>query len=392
MDAFESEAYSALLDSEHDFGSATLCRGIHPSRARVLPKMHTPQTGLTLRSMTHHVALCPTGDVIPKWSFWPAFKGSASHKLNILLVPWPNRVTPTSFGVASRPDAGRACFCFDPPSSGGEPAKHLQRLIDNARSLVGEIDGVIFPELSLDEMEYRQVAKVAAQEGALLVCGVRRQASGEGPGRNYVSVSSPVAGGMGVAYEQDKHHPWRLDRSQLRQYSLGGRLDPNVQWWEDIRIHRREVTINVCYPWLAFCVLICEDLARQEPISNLVRAIGPNLVIALLMDGPQLGNRWPSRYASVLADDPGSSVLTVTSIGMSELSRAGSGVSRSRVIAMWRDARSGPAEEIELPPDKDAAVISLTEERATEWTADGRDDGGVAGFPVLSGVVFVDTD
>ena len=126
-------------------------------------------------------------------------------------------------------------------------------------------------------------------------------------GRNYVSVSAPIVGGS-IAYQQDKHHPWRLDRNQIRQYSLGGRLDPNVQWWEDIAIRRREVWFNVYLPWLSFCVLICEDLARQEPVSSLVRAVGPSLVIALLMDGPQLQSRWPSRYASVLADDPGSSV------------------------------------------------------------------------------------
>jgi hypothetical protein len=47
-----------------------------------------------------------------------------------------------------------------------------------------------------------------------------------------------------------------------------------------------------------------------------MNAIGPNLVIALLMDGPQLENRWPARYATVLAEDPGSAVLTVTSLGM----------------------------------------------------------------------------
>lgn len=392
MDEFEAQGFRTLLDSQHDFGSTTLCRNIHPSRARVLPKMHTPQTGLTLRSLSHHVALCPTGDVMPKWSVWPAFKSEdLGHKLNLLVVPWPSRITPTSFGVASRPDAGRASFSFDPPSTGNTVAKHLARLLANARTLTGDIDGVIFPELALDQSEYRAVARVAAKHGVLLVCGVRESRSDRKSGRNYVSVSSPVAGDIGVKYEQDKHHPWRLDKSQIRQYSLGGRLDPTMQWWENIAVNQREVTINVCYPWLTFCVLVCEDLARQEPVSNLVRAIGPNLVIALLMDGPQLHSRWPSRYASVLADDPGSSVLTVTSLGMTELSRAGAGPARPRVIAMWRDARSGPAEEIELPPGMEAAVLSLTEERATEYTADGRHDRGVAGYPILSGVVFVDS-
>jgi hypothetical protein len=68
-------------------------------------------------------------------------------------------------------------------------------------------------------------------------------------------------------------------------------------------------------------VLICEDLARQDPAAELVRAVGPNLLVALLMDGPQLANRWPARYAAVLAEDPGTSILTLTSLGMVERSR-----------------------------------------------------------------------
>ena len=61
--------------------------------------------------------------------------------------------------------------------------------------------------------------------------------------------------------------------------------------------------------------------AEPEPAAELIRAVGPNLLIALLMDGPQLSNRWPARYAAVLAEDPGTSVLTLTSLGMAERSR-----------------------------------------------------------------------
>jgi hypothetical protein len=61
-----------------------------------------------------------------------------------------------------------------------------------------------------------------------------------------------------------------------------------------------------------------EDLARPDPVGDLVRSVGPNLVIALLMDGPQLRARWSGRYAMSLADDPGSFVLSVTSLGTTE--------------------------------------------------------------------------
>jgi hypothetical protein len=61
------------------------------------------------------------------------------------------------------------------------------------------------------------------------------------------------------------------------------------------------------------------------------------LLIALLMDGPQLKSRWSGRYAGVLAEDPGSSVLTLTSLGMALRSRpivAGKRIEVSRAIAL----------------------------------------------------------
>jgi hypothetical protein len=121
-------------------------------------------------------------------------------------------------------------------------------------------------------------------------------------------------------------------------------------------------------------------------VANIVRAVGPNLVIALLMDGPQTKERWAARYATVLADDPGCSVLSLTSLGMAQLSRPETGqLSRSRVVALWKDRFRG-ATEIELPLGSDAIAVSLSIRYREEFTADGRGDGGTAAFPILSGV------
>ena len=103
------------------------------------------------------------------------------------------------------------------------------------------------------------------------------------------------------------------------------------------------------------------------------------------MDGPQIGGRWGARYASTLADDPGCSVLTLTSIGMSTLSRPRPGdPDRCRVIALWKDAKSNKLKEIELPEGYEGIVISLKEEYLEEWTADGRSDNGGTGYPLLA--------
>jgi hypothetical protein len=53
--------------------------------------------------------------------------------------------------------------------------------------------------------------------------------------------------------------------------------------------------------------LVCQDLAETDELADVIRAVGPTVVFTVLLDGPQLASRWAARYASVLADDPGSS-------------------------------------------------------------------------------------
>jgi hypothetical protein len=140
---------------------------------------------------------------------------------------------------------------------------------------------------------------------------------------------------------------------------------------------------------MTWSVLICEDLARQDPAADLIRAVGPNLLIALLMDGPQLRGRWPSRYASVLAEDPGTSVLTLTSLGMAERSRpifqeTGQRAESIRAIALWRDVESGE-HEITLDAGDNACVLSLVCRTKHEFSAVDPLQGQPADFPVLAG-------
>ena len=116
--------------------------------------------------------------------------------------------------------------------------------------------------------------------------------------------------------------------------------------------------------------LICEDLARIDEVADVLRRVGPTLVVALLLDGPQLRTRWPCRYASILAEDPGSAVLTVTSLGMAERSRP-SGARRSRVVASWTDPATG-VRELELGRRSRALLVTASVGDTAVWTADGR--------------------
>src|SRR5262249_54090063 len=116
--------------------------------------------------------------------------------------------------------------------------------------------------------------------------------------------------------------------------------------------------------------LVCEDLAHIDDVVELLRAVGPTLLVALLLDGPQLASRWTARYASVLADNPGSAVLTLTSYGMVATSRAPDRASSS-VVALWKD-NAGSLHEIALARDAQAVLLELEPDPAIRRAADGR--------------------
>lgn len=385
---FETRANLVLAET------GTLCRRVHGSRARVLPKSHTPQNGLTIRSISHNLALISGGEIEPSWYIYPRPKTDC---FTVLMLPWPEIVNPANFSRAV-PAAGSlqnmppkfGFFRYQHDTTGVDLRRHVRETFRQASKQVGPIDGVVFPELAVTALDFDQVSNFVLGQGAFLISGIAEPpAPGRRQGRNYLAVDFPFPGGLWVRLRQQKHHRWRLDKSQIKQYGLGSRLDPEISWWEDISVEARTLAFISMKPWLTITSLICEDLARQDPMADLVRSVGPNLVIALLMDAPQLSSRWPARYATVLADDPGSSVLTLTSLGMAELSRPTNTVLRSRVIALWKDARSNIPVEIELPKERHGVVLSLTVERVQEFSADGRDDDEASGYPVLSGVHFV---
>jgi hypothetical protein len=386
-DAFRDKSLDMLIEQQ------SLGRDVHPSRAVIFPKLHTPQRGITVRSLTHYLALHEPRDVIPRWYAFPFGLRSASA-LNLLVLPWPEHTVPRDFsqtaglllnmpaeGVGTRGAYGFFTYApHEPPVTIGRVRDAIRR----AKGIVGNIDAVVFPELALD---IGQADAICRSLGILVIGGEGRAARNRVVGMNRAAVSMPLQGiarGLAGSFVQPKHHRWCVDASQVLSYGLGAILDPSRDWWEHIGIERRELHFFELSEWLTFCVLICEDLARQEPVSELIRAVGPNLVITLLMDGPQLEHRWPAKYATVLAEDPGSSVLTVTSLGMSRSSRP-PGKTESRAVALWKDPLSGGI-SIEMPDNCDGVVLCLTRERTRERTADGRDDDWGSDYIRLNGV------
>jgi hypothetical protein len=250
----------------------------------------------------------------------------------------------------------------------------LVQLVKQAEREVRTVHGLVLPEVALGESQVKEIARGLARRTSveLFVSGVQSRPARQTPALNKVYTSIMHSGHTFVDWMQSKHHRWRLDGDQIRRYHLGDALDPSQTWWERIELPPRACTFYVFRHGASLATLVCEDLARIDPVQIALRAVGPNLVIVLLMDGPQLEARWPGRYATVLADDPGSSVLTLTCLGMVRRS-AMPGDVEPRQIALWKEA-GGRAQELKLPPGAHALLLTIAKSDEDNFTLDGRSD------------------
>lgn len=377
---------------------ATLCKSVDGLRLRVLPKLHTPQSGLTIRSMSHNIGLCVGNEVIPRWTVIPRIERRT--ELNLLLAPWPLGLLHSQFAAVgeggthlSNLPSRYGLFTFDPRTT-PRVERWLKRVLTAARRQAGTVDGIVLPELAVTNKQFEHIRRLAVDHGVFLISGVAEASAATGkPGRNFVRIEIPLAEEYVISLpDQDKHHRWQLDRFQIQRYGLEHQLDPNRLWWEYTRLRSRTLNFLPLYDWLTVSVLICEDLARPDPVGDLVRAVGPNLVVALLMDASQGIDRWSSRYAAALADDPGCSVLTVTSLGMTQLKPPTQTEPNGRSIALWKDAKTGRPTPIVLEDGAQAVVLKLVLQEVEEWTADGRSDSGTTCYPCFNDVVQVKTE
>ncbi len=376
--------------------NTTACALIPPDILCVQPKTRTPTVGCTLRSLTHHLALLPPqGKVKVKWH-QPSVKYKKDDSFNILFVPFPYQIRAKDFiDCGSTGDTGK----FDLKQSwlddkelkklhGDGLAGYVRHFIAQAEKEVDQVDMILMPELALDDDSFWMLVeqlkpKSKKRNPVLLVTGVKTETAD----KKSINVARTIliANELKGHIDQKKHHRWKVDDSQIRTYALAEALDPAKTWWEDIDINDRELNFVVFRGGACFTTLICEDLARIDPCQTVIRSLGPNLVFALLMDGPQINGRWPERYAMSLADDPGSSVLSVTSFGLVERSNHSYG-SNERSLGLWRGNGQG-TESIVLPLDCKAMVLNLSCETRVEHSLDGRNDGCSAKYWKLVGKI-----
>ena len=358
------------------------------SVVRVLPRCRTSSGGMSIHSLSRHVSVHgPQVDV--DWHRIPSMPTgvrSPEAHVNGVLLPWPLRVRSRDFHsvpyLLPHMDPTDTCFfTFDPaePMDFDLVAGVLRAAIDEA----GTVNFLFLPEQSITPDEIAPLEELAARYGVwCLAAGVRDVPADGSLGRNWVHV--------GVRQDvqwrhatQHKHHRWRLDQAQIAQYHLGGALMPTMSWWEAISIPRRSLQV-IDQGAVTIVPLVCENLVRPEPVAELVRSVGPSLVVTLLLDGPQLSSRWTARYASVLADDPGSAVCALTSYGMARRCRP-PGCGASRVVALWKDT-SGRLTEIELEDGAQAVLVATNLTVGTSSTADGRRHPATTTTLTLAGV------
>jgi len=375
----------------------SLCVLVDPADVTVQPKGVAPIAGCSLSRFCNHLSLIssPHGaqTIWYPSAMWRERGELPGKAINLLLIPFPYHLDCESFSsVSDVPGpSGPYCGTFRTTSDWlyekRSPARRASRnrikpidlanfiveLVEKARSEVGRVHAVILPECALDEKLASSVVLQLHQrlKLALFITGFEDR-TGVPTNGVYLWLMSDRFDRQ-YKLVQGKHHPWYADESQVRRYNLGASLPLSTKhWWESLTLGPRKVHFvgidhNVC-----MSVLICEDLARIEPAQQTLRAIGPNLVVALLMDGSQLKERWSARYATVLADEPGSSVLTLTCVGL--IKRSLSPDDRGDyAIGLWKEF-GGSIQELRLPRSAHALVLSLSMVQEAGHTPDGRED------------------
>ena len=356
----------------------------------VLPKVRTPTApGTSIRSMSRYATVHGPG-VGVRWHKLPARRRGTEPRadhVNFLLLPWPLQIRASDF----RPVEGSAQRDTDEPYGffDFDPAERLDldlvdRMLVAARNEVDSIDVVCLPESAIAEDELAPLEALLESHGvASLATGVRRRRSrlDEFPD-NWVhwglspqlekGRSQPLEG-FGTDWfhvRQNKHHRWSLDAGQIYQYHLGGELHPAMRWWEAVNVPPRVLHFIEFGEGFTVVVLICEDLAQNDEVADLIRAIGPTGIVTPLLDGPQLASRWSARYASVFADDPGSAVLTLSAWGLVDRCRP-RGLDPAHVVGLWKDPSNG-FNEIPLESGAQGILLTACVSPAQRVSNDGR--------------------
>ena len=367
-------------------------------KRNVFPKCLISENGCSHRNFTRNVTLIPnTGTVRCHWHGQQSpLKDDNEEPLNILLIPFPYQFSAKTFrplnekhraegSLSGKNARSWANFSIDQNNFKGRGAlvDLVENLVSKAKDEVGTLNGIVLPELAADFTVHRDLGNRIKHNIEtnleFIVSGSQNNCDDELGNTVLTSVWSALDEDYGrgsasaLISSRRKHHRWQLQASQIRAYGLSSSLDPRISWWEDHVVGFRELHFYPLRKNSIFTSMICEDLARIDPCHEVLRSVGPNLIFSLLMDGPQIESRWSARYAKTLSEDPGCTVVTLTSYGLLHRTNQSGRFPLNDVIAFF----SSPFENVEVSlPYKSGAravLLNLVSERMQDQcTMDGR--------------------
>ena len=348
-------------------------------------KSHTPQAGISLNSLSHDLAYIKPGVEVAAL-VGNSTQSRESNQYNVLILPWPLEVKDEFFQQDDKPtlqmDEEFGFFAY--VNHHAITCQMVIYAIESCEELSPDL--VVIPECAVSSKDKRNLLEGLrahfATKGTtppIIIFGI----FGEGDCRGTYGENS-----LDLLYEnrfvdryvgenQKKHHRWALDETQLNTYGLGHVLSTDkVKWWENCSTGERKL-ISYRDDYIHICPLICEDLARQDPIAPVLRSLGPDLVVALLLDGPQIPQRWPGTYAKMLTEEPGCSVLSISPYGMTQRSTGdinpatGLNYEPSSNVALWSEV-GGAQQTLELEKGRVGILLTLKFSEQKQWSADGR--------------------
>ena len=367
----------------------------------VLPKVRIAPVGATLRNVSRNLSLLPgRGEVRCYWDLSMKVPPSEDHEtLDILLIPAPFDLRAKDFEANGDVDVDvqelrrtkknweyfhlHQSWIDDKDSSKRIKVRNdfkeiCKSLLRNSLNESRCVNGVILPEYALDYDLFEDLCdemKLVEPNLEFVVCGSSSNATGKSGNIVLTRVWHDQSDAtLHTTNSRFKHHRWRMNRSQVETYAISAALNPKIpNWWESTPLGQRELHFQRFRDASVFSVLICEELARSDPCHDILRSVAPNLIFALLLDGPQIRQRWPAQYASNLADDPGSAVLTFTSYGLIKRSNIQGHFPTNHSIAMWRDD-TGRVVEIPMPGKGGPAgvLLSLWSEHVLDMAMTGK--------------------
>ncbi|KTE04329.1 hypothetical protein ATE68_01375 [Sphingopyxis sp. H038] len=388
----EEKRGAHMIRAEKDV--VTLCGFADRHVVCVQPKGRVAQIGCSVRNLSRNLALTgPVGVVRCNWQqlVQNADTADLRRSLNILLIPMPWEINASAFHPTRHEGWGSFDIRQDwlPTQASGalwdEFYGRITAIIGEALKDTDNIDAIVFPEMALTYPIFKALFEAISRDDKSLLPRLQFMVAGSsnncdkevgnfvltGIRENNLLPADAGKSRLIRVFSQRKHHRWKLNKDQIASYGLASALMPSIPWWENHCIESREINFFQFRRDAVFASLICEDLARSDPCHDIMRSVAPNLIFALLMDGPQLANRWPARYAGSLADDPGSTVITLTSNGLVQRSNHQFTDRKSHSVGLIRDGR-GTTREIVLPPGHQAILLTLGTEQVVDHTIDGR--------------------